>query len=140
MITIETFNEEEQKDRFYSIMGPHFASLDHKEIMGGWQLYNKTGSIWFLLFEYNKLASFGALFNNKTHLCLDCFITLEPFRKKGYAKELLTEIIKLAENKREEIRLITNNDIMFNIVSKFGFSLKSRRGSYSVMKKEIKQK
>src|SRR5574344_1736152 len=112
MITIETFNEEEQKDRFYSIMGPHFASLDHKEIMGGWQLYNKPDSIWFLLFEDNKLASFAALFNNKSHLFLDCFMTLEPFKKKGYAKELLTEIIKLAENKREEVRLITNNDIM----------------------------
>ena len=138
MIIIETFNEEEQKDRFYSLMGPHFASLDHKKLMGGWQLYNKSNSIWFLLFEDDKLASFGALFNNKTYLFLDCFLTLESFRKKGYAKILLTKIIELAESKREEIRLITNNEVMFNTVSKLGFSIRSKKGSYKVMQKEIK--
>lgn len=108
MNEIKIFENDKQDNFFYSIMGEHFASLEHKKELNGWQLYNKSNSTWFLLFIDNSLTGFCAIFKEKNFLNLDNFIILKEYRRNGYSKILLDFVLDHYKNCK--IKTMTNNE------------------------------
>jgi ribosomal protein S18 acetylase RimI-like enzyme len=134
MLKIKIYTEKEQDSDFYSIMGRHFASLEHKNELGGWQLYNKQESIWILLFKEETLVGFCAYFKNKDHYYLDNFLILKEFRNLGYSKFLLKE--SLNNFKNQVIKTMSNNIIQIKNFESFNFKQIGIIGSYLKFKLE----
>jgi hypothetical protein len=135
MPNLITFCPSDQNSQFYGIMGPHFASLEHKKELGGWQVYNKLNSIWCLEFDDSKLIGFCVFFKKNSHYYLDNFVILKEFRNKKNSIFLMQNSLKdlkLKENSINIIRTITNNPIMQHILEKFNFKKIGDRGSYNV--------
>ena len=130
MIQIKKFESDQQTSDFYAIMGEHFASLEHKKEFGGWQLYNKLDSIWFLLYDNEILIGFCAFFKKKDYYYLDNFMILKDFRKKGYSKILMEECLKHFNNIK--ISVMTNNEIQMRLLEKFCFIRRSLKGRYII--------
>lgn len=126
---IKIFNSHQQNSGFYSIMGEHFASLEHKKELDGWQVYNKDGSTWFLITQNKLLIGFCALFKTNNYLYLDNFIILKSFRNMGFSKILLEECIKYSEDK---IKAITKNICMIKVFEEYNFRNVGNRGSYLI--------
>jgi ribosomal protein S18 acetylase RimI-like enzyme len=127
---IKTYEQDQQKDEFYAAMGEHFASLDHKKELDGWQLYNKDNSTWFLLYNEKTLIGFCAMFKKIEHYYLDNFMILKSFRHKGYANILMTECLKYFD--KIKLKTMTNNIIQMKILEKFGFVKSGSKGSYII--------
>jgi len=126
---IEIFPSEKQDFRFYGIMGEHFASLEHKKEFGGWQVYNKPDSIWFLIYEESNIAGFCAYFKKTGHYFLENFMILKQYRRKGYSSLLLCESLKHIKSK---IKTLTNNPIQMKVFEKFDFIKCGSKGSYNI--------
>lgn len=133
---LEIFYPSDQKDDFYSVMGPHFASLEHKKELGGWQVYNMPGSIWFLLFEKKELVAFCAFFEKKGYYYLDNFIVLKEHRGKNLSYLLLQNSLKELENQGIlNLKTMTNNMVMKKVFEKVGFNQTGNKGSYMIYEK-----
>lgn len=128
---IKVFDSEKQDSYFYSIMGYHFASLEHKKELGGWQLYNKEGSIWFLIFDDNdNLVGFCGVFETKKYLNIDNFIILKDFRKKGYSKMLLDYVNKYFHD--STLRALVSEGFQQKIFINFGFKAIGIKGHFII--------
>jgi RimJ/RimL family protein N-acetyltransferase len=129
---IKTFSSDQQGQEFYGIMGEHFASLEHKKELGGWQLYNMPNSTWFLMFDDDEqtLIGFCVFFKKNDHHYLDNFMILKKYRRNGYSNILMGECLKQFDGIK--IKAMTNNPIQMKVFEKSGFILSFMRGSYGV--------
>lgn len=130
MIKILTYEQHEQNEKFYSIMGRFFASRDCAKEMGGWQFYNKDNSTWLLAYEGKDLIGFCALFEENTHVFMDNFYILKSYRGKGYSRTLFDYRLKFAKGLNKEIRVITNNPFQMKNYERNGFTHYGDRGQY----------
>lgn len=131
MITIKVYDSLEQDTSdFYSIMGRYFASLDIKKELES-QLYNKAGSIWFLIYNDYELVGFCALYPDKNNsMYLDNLYIFPWYRGNGYATELIRRII----NYHNKIHLIACNDYAIRIYKSFGFIEFGNKGKWKKFK------
>lgn len=131
MITIKVYDSLMQDTSdFYSIMGRYFASLDIKKELES-QLYNKVGSIWYLIYNDYELVGFCALYPTKdNYMYLDNLYVFPQYRGNGYATELISNIIKC----HNKIHLIACNDYAIKIYKSLGFIEFGNNGKWKKFK------
>lgn len=131
---VDVVKSRDQDDNFYALMGCHFASLEHKKELGGWQVYNKENSIWFLIFnEIGKLVGFCVLFEEKSWNYLDNFVILKEYRGKKYSNLLFKFVINYIIEKKLIMRVISNNLIMLKKFDSIKImKIIGNRGTYKV--------
>jgi len=127
---IKLYTEQDQKDDFYAMMGPHFASLEHKKELGGWQIYNKPESVWCLGFEGSFLVCFCGYYKQGKYYVIDNFVVLKGYRDKGYGTSLLGQSLKKFAG--HIIRATTNNVIQQHLFDKFNLKVSGKKGSYLI--------
>ena len=130
MIQIEVYTPEKQGEDFYSIMGYFFAHRKYAKEMGGWQFYNQDNATWFLGYAKGELIGFCCYFNENTHVFLDNFYILEPYRGNGYSSELFRYRLNNAKVIGKEVRAITDNERQMKNYEKNGFISNGHRGRY----------
>ena len=124
---IKVFKSEYQDDKFYALMGRHFASLDiAKELER--QIYNKDNSVWYISTYRNAILGFVALFDNGKYYFLDNLYVMPEFRGEGVAKELVQEIV--FDHKDKPIRCVANNPFALKIFHSLGFEEVGQNGKY----------
>lgn len=123
---IEVFKSDSQNDKFYSLIGRYFASLDiAKELER--QVYNKPNSIWYVS-QNGGVKGFAALFDNGKYYFLDNLYVLPEFRNSGTAKEIVQQMV--LDNTDKPIRCIANNPYALKIFQQLGFKEVGQNGKY----------
>ncbi len=127
LLMIRVFKSEYQDDKFYALMGRHFASLAiAKELEQ--QVYNKDNTTWFLRMNRNEVLGFVSVFDNGKYYFVDNLYVLPEARNRGIADELIAEIIELYTDK--PIRCITYNPYALTIFKRYGFVEVGQNGKY----------
>jgi len=141
-LEINTYNSEKQNKFFYAIMGEHFASLEHKKELDGYQIYNTPTSFWFVLFEIdedskrNTIIGFCSLIKKKNYSLLDNFIILKQFRNQKHSKTLLNYVLDFAQNHKVTVKAIIKNQYMKKNFEKLKIKKLYDKGTYSVYQRE----
>ena len=124
---IRVFKSNNQDERFYALMGKHFASLDiAKELER--QIYNKPNSTWYLSTVRGMVMGFAAVFENNKHYFLDNLYVLPEFRGDRVASEIVQAIVEDFPDK--PIKCVANNPYALNIFYSLGFDEVGRNGKY----------
>jgi len=129
-IRVSVYESVDQDEKFYGVMGQHFASLEHKMELGGWQIYNKPGSVWFLIFDGKILLGFCALY--KSNICvLDNFVILKASRGKGYSKVLYQSVLNYMCENQLKVRVLSKEDgLLLGYFKTSGFNETGKKGTY----------
>lgn len=135
---IKIYKQKEQDKEFYSIMGKYFASRKIAKEFGGYQLYNTDNSIWYLLYDDNKLIGFCSSIINENYILLDNFYILNVFRNKGYSKYLLNEWIEYNKVFKKDLKVMVSNEYQKRNMNRFDFKEYKKSKNYIYYIKEIK--
>ena len=124
---IRVFKSDCQDDKFYSIMGRHFASLDiAKELER--QLYNKDNTTWYLSTYKNSLLGFASIFDDGKHYFLDNLYVFPEHRNSKVASEIVQEIV--SDHTDKPIKCIAVNPYALKIFTSIGFAEVGQNGKY----------
>lgn len=124
---IRVFKSEYQDNKFYALMGRHFASLDiAKELEQ--QVYNKDNTTWFLKIHRDEVLGFVSVFDKGKHYFIDNLYVLPEARNKGIAKELIEEIVERYTNK--PIKCVACNPYALSLFNQYGFVEVGQNGKY----------
>lgn len=130
MSKIRVFNPP-QDDEFYTIMGRFFANREMIKELDN-QLYNPENATWILYIESKEVKGFISVEHKKKYDYIDNFYVLEKFRGADIGNTLLDKAVSISG---EKIRLITRNEIAFNMFNSRGFETFRKNGRYSYMEK-----
>lgn len=130
---IKIFEGDYDKGKFYSIMGKYFAEPKYKKQLQ--YMSNKESSVWFLVFEMNKLLGFGSINVLKDKIVFESSFVEEDYRKKGIWKQLNESRFKYAESKKLPIEVITKEEYLKKYWIEKCFSVYRQNGRYSYLRK-----
>jgi hypothetical protein len=115
-------------------MGKYFAEPKYKKAMP--YMSNKETSVWFLIYELNKLLGFGSLIEFKDKIVFVSSYVEEEHRKKGVWKEINIARTKFSKAKNKPIEVITKEDYLKDYWIGKGFEQYRKNGRYSYLRKE----
>jgi predicted GNAT family acetyltransferase len=131
---IKIFEGKYDRKKFYSIMGKYFAEPVFKKAMP--YMVNKETSVWFLVFEMNKLLGFGSLTELKDKVVFESSYVEEEYRKQGIWKELNEVRLKYSQTKNKPVEVITKEEYLLKYWGNKGFEVYRQNGRYFYLRKE----
>lgn len=130
-MNIKIFTQQEQDGAFYADMGYFFAAKHIRQEMGGWQIYNKPNSTWFVCYDNDKVVGFCAMYQESTHILFDNFYVLPSSRGKGVSNKLFDYRMDFVRRFDCELRAITDNPIQMRHYRRHKFENYGQRGKYT---------
>lgn len=125
---IRVFKSDQQGDKFYSMMGRNFASLDiAKELER--QVYNQRDTTWYIHTINNIAIGFVSVCEYKEHYYVDNLFIHQGWRKQGLASELIDRVLEDFTDK--PIKLIATNPYSIRIFEKHGFQKVGNNGKWN---------
>lgn len=128
----KVFKPENQRDKFYAVMGRNFASLEiAKELER--QVYNKPYTTWYVETVNNIAVAFVSICEHNDYYFIDNLFVHTGWRNKGCATDFIERIVKDFTDK--PIRCIANNPYALKIFHSLGFVETGNNGKYKKLVK-----
>lgn len=124
---IRIYRPDVQDEKFYSLMGKYFASLDvAKELER--QVYNKPDTTWYLSIIKNQVVGFVSVCDCGKHYFIDNFYVIPWWRSSGVGKEIIEYVVEDFTDK--PLKCIANNPAAIHIFAYHGFIEDGHNGKY----------
>lgn len=134
MYKVKVYKGDYKKEDFYSIMGEYFAERKYRKELP--YIINDDTMEWCLFYDENDLIGFSSASVEKNKVSFGNMYVVESYRDKKVWSYMANYLLK--EYEGHSLQVITNADKLITAWEKRGFKVSGKRGSYSVMRREIK--
>lgn len=130
---IKVYEEKDQGDEFYALMGRYFADKMFLKLLGE-SLYNEPESTWFIALEDKDVLGFCAAFKKPTHIYFNNFYVKDKYRNQAVGSKLYEKRLGWCKKAGTEIRSMVKDTRSLHLYKKNGFSIYGKRGYYNLVK------
>ena len=135
MIEIKTYAGDYDRGEFYSHAGSFFAEPEYKNKIP--YLQNRTGTVWFLALDNNKIVGFASVLEEATRIKFVDFYVIEECLDEKLQERLNKKRFDYTKDTQKPICVITEFDERVKYWKTKGFVEQRTNGKYHYLIKEV---